>query len=97
MVTLVLAHSGWAEVLDLGRVSASTVTNVPIDVSNSVVPRAAFNQGTRARLNMADIFRRAVGVGSVQRGFSNLPPASSFPSTSYPNFFQPQKPIIPGQ
>jgi hypothetical protein len=99
LVFAVAASSAQAQgvVNFMGRATNTTqIVNVPINTSGPNV--VAMTQGRHLDF----------GLGNVLSGFhlpsfppvigqSPYPAPSSFPSTHYPNKFQPVKPIIPGQ
>jgi hypothetical protein len=81
----------------MGRATPNTqIVNVPIDTSMSVV--GPMTEPRSFNFNFSNLFSWVKMPGFPPHvGQSPLPAPSSFPSTHYPNKFQPLKPIIPGQ
>jgi hypothetical protein len=81
----------------LGRATAGQpIVNVPIDTSQAIASPGLPNMTPGFSLtNLFSGFHLPSFTTLI--GQSPYPAPSSFPSTHYPNKFQPVRPIIPGQ
>jgi hypothetical protein len=83
----------WAQRVStfLGGVNPVQIINKPVDLSNSVAP---VTLPTGRFWNFASFLPKFSLPGySATPSISPLPPVSSFPSSHYPNTFQPLMPI----
>jgi hypothetical protein len=77
----------------MGGVSPSQIISKPIDLTNVIAPLPTFT--TQTRFTFSNFFHRINPFSaSPTLGTSALPAPSSFPSTRYPNMFQPKQPIL---
>jgi hypothetical protein len=70
----------------MGGPSLSALTFRPVDLSRVAAPSPGLAAG-QSRFNFSALFSKLIVPSyPAKTGISPLPPATSFPSTSYPNF-----------
>jgi hypothetical protein len=78
----------------VGSFNPQPIVNVPIDMSNIVAPIPSYKPPFSLSSLIPNI---KLPNFPLLFGSSSLPSPSSFPSTHYPNSFQPLPPILPNQ
>ena len=80
----------------MGGVDPSSIVNTVIDTTKLVVAPISPAAPAPAGSALSRFFQRfSFTSTSPVIGSSSLPPPSAFPSTRYPNAFQPRMPVIP--
>ncbi len=104
IVGMFLASSAWAQsaLNPLGSLTVQQRANQPIDMSNVVAPVPRSNGPLHLNnlfhfVNLSNIFSKSRNPNPPKFSTSPFPPPSSFPSSKYPNSFQPMAPVFPKQ
>ena len=105
MVGMLLASSAWAQSAQsvIGSLTVQQRANQPIDLSNVVAPVPQSSSGPFHLnnmfhfVNLSNLFTKSRNPSPPSFSISPFPPPSSFPSSKYPNSFQPMAPFYPKQ